>query len=619
MPVDDPKEETPSIPPDQQEPEADDVRRPAPGILPTQHMAHLRTSALGSGLLAQQPTPEPEEAVAVPKVCPQCGAEYETGSRFCLNDGSALRPKTGADPMIGRVIAERYLVLARLGEGGMGRVYLAEHVRMNRQCAVKVMNPSLLNDTESSARFAREASSAARIIHPNVAAVFDFGESDKIVYIVMEFVDGEPLSRLLAAEGALDPRRAIDIGRQIADGLAAAHEIGIVHRDLKPDNIIVSRGRGGRETPKIVDFGIAKALSEGAYEGLTQSGLVIGTPEYMSPEQLLGDPVDARADVYSLGCILFYMVTGTPAFGAESREQMIRRRLREAPPHIRDVNPNLPRRLDTVIAHMLARSPSERMASAAEARDALDPALALAEWSPADSTVLRPTPRSLPTQSIPKVVDDIALQPTLPITQQRVSVRRVGVGAVIGALLLFAGIEAWQLQVERAAKRVAAPPARSVAARPTPPTSITGQSAGQVSVPPKTKAAPRESAFNDTTVIGAKQESATSTRATALHAPLDHFTTALATGDLAAVQKAYDLPVQQQNFWRSFFQDAEHVSASATYGSTSQRGDRATLSYAVRVKVTYKGGKSPQDLTFRYKATLERQNGIWRIAELQLR
>jgi hypothetical protein len=181
----------------------------------------LPSSSLGSGLLAQHATPSGAETIAVAKVCPQCGNEYLTSDRFCPRDGSPLRPKAGDDPLIGRVIADRYLMLARLGEGGMGRVYLAEHVKMNRQCAIKVMNPSLVNDTESAARFAREASNAARILHPNVAAVFDYGEADKVVYLVMEYVDGESLSAILRREGALDPRRAVDIARQVADGLSA--------------------------------------------------------------------------------------------------------------------------------------------------------------------------------------------------------------------------------------------------------------------------------------------------------------------------------------------------------------------------------------------------------------
>src|SRR5204863_7085520 len=143
--------------------------------------ATLGVSTLGSGGLAQQPTPAEGEAVAIAKMCPQCGVEYDTASRFCPNDGTPLRPKGSIDPFVGRVLAERYHMLKRLGEGGMGKVYLAEHVKMNRQCAVKVMNGALLNDSDSAQRFAREASNAAPIIHPNVAAVFDYGEPDGVV------------------------------------------------------------------------------------------------------------------------------------------------------------------------------------------------------------------------------------------------------------------------------------------------------------------------------------------------------------------------------------------------------------------------------------------------------
>jgi serine/threonine protein kinase len=253
----------------------------------------------------------------------------------------------------------------------MGRVYLGEHVKMNRQCAIKVMSPALVNDAESASRFAREASNSARIIHPNVAAVFDYGESDGLVYLVMEFVDGEPLSRLLAREAPFALERAIDLARQIADGLGAAHELGIVHRDLKPDNILVSRSRSGREVVKVVDFGIAKAMQEGAGEALTRTGLVIGTPEFMSPEQLLGDPIDARSDLYALGCIMHLMLTAAPAFDAPTREQMIKRRLSENPPHAQALDPGIPDAIDRVIMRLLARTPDDRYSSAAEVREAL--------------------------------------------------------------------------------------------------------------------------------------------------------------------------------------------------------------------------------------------------------
>jgi eukaryotic-like serine/threonine-protein kinase len=355
----------------------------------------LHTSQLGSGGLAQQ-TSESQPAVAVLKVCPHCGTEYETAARFCPADGTALRPK-GSDSLIGSVLAERYHILKRIGEGGMGRVYLGEHVKMNRQCAIKVMSPALVNDAESASRFAREASSAARIIHPNVAAVFDYGESEGLVYLVMEYVDGEPLARLLAREAPFALERAVELARQIADGLGAAHELGIVHRDLKPDNILVTRSKSGREVAKVVDFGIAKAMQEGAGEALTRTGLVIGTPEFMSPEQLLGDPIDARSDLYALGCILHLMLTAAPAFDAPTREQMIKRRLSENPPHAQELDPGIPDSIDRVIVKLLARTPDERYGSAGEVRDALSGTHTRRLSS--DGTVLprKETPRSAQT------------------------------------------------------------------------------------------------------------------------------------------------------------------------------------------------------------------------------
>ena len=349
-------------------PPSPDQTEVAPVAAPPETDQPLDGSQLGSGALAQQPTET--SPVAVLKVCPQCGTEYETAARFCPADGTALRPK-GSDSLIGSVLADRYHILKRIGEGGMGRVYLGEHVKMNRQCAIKVMSPALVNDAESASRFAREASNAARIIHPNVAAVFDYGESDGLVYLVMEFVDGEPLSRLLAREAPFGLERAVDLSRQIADGLGAAHELGIVHRDLKPDNILVSRSRSGREVVKVVDFGIAKAMQEGAGEALTRTGLVIGTPEFMSPEQLLGDPIDARSDLYALGCIMHLMLTAAPAFDAPTREQMIKRRLSENPPHAQALDPGIPDAIDRVISRLLARTPDDRYSSAAEVREAL--------------------------------------------------------------------------------------------------------------------------------------------------------------------------------------------------------------------------------------------------------
>jgi len=214
---------------------------------------------------------------------------------------------------------------------------------------------------------------------------------------VMEYVDGEPLSRLLAREAPFAIERAVDLARQIADGLGAAHELGIVHRDLKPDNILVTRSKSGREVAKVVDFGIAKAMQEGAGEALTRTGLVIGTPEFMSPEQLLGDPIDARSDLYALGCILHLMLTAAPAFDAPTREQMIKRRLSENPPHAQELDPGIPDSIDRVIVKLLARTPDDRYGSAAEVRDALSGTHARRLSSDGTALPRKETPRSAAT------------------------------------------------------------------------------------------------------------------------------------------------------------------------------------------------------------------------------
>jgi len=562
----------------------------------------LRPSGLGSGLLARQPTPQADETIAVAKVCPQCGGEYETGDRFCPKDGTALRPKSGGDPLVGRVIADRYLILARLGEGGMGRVYLAEHVKMNRQCAVKVMNPSLMTDTESLQRFAREASSAARILHPNVAAVFDYGEADKIVYLVMEYVDGESLSTIIARDGRLEPRRAIDLARQIADGLHAAHELGIVHRDLKPDNVIVARTKSGKEVPKVVDFGIAKALTDSQEDALTRSGLVIGTPEYMSPEQLLGDPVDARADIYSLGCILYQMLTGEPAFAADSREQMIRRRLHEPPPHVRDVLPDLARRLDTLIVHMLARSPGDRLASAAEARDALDPALALGGWDPA--TVSDQHPQHPITSAGAHVPADPSLQPTMPMPKVRTSPKRIAIGLGIGAVVLFGGIGLWRLNQSpekagpnRTARRdSAAASALPIVVDTSNKKSLTAKSD---SVKAAAKTAPKA-------VAPADDE---------LAAPFAKILSAIRARNVDAV--AASIPgFSQRDAYDGLLKNATAVHANAHYGAPNQvRSGVVERDVTLMVTTTDLAGANTVS-PFHYRAVLQRQNNTWILTAL---
>ncbi len=568
----------------------------------------LRRSSMGSGLLAKQPTPQTLQAIAVPKVCPQCGGEYETGSRFCPNDGSPLRPKGSADPLIGRIIAERYIVLKRLGEGGMGRVYLAEHVKMNRQCAIKVMGAALVNDPESAKRFAREASSAARIIHPNVAAVFDYGEGDGLVYIVMEYVDGEPLTRVLQRERILAPHRALDIARQVLEGLAAAHELGIVHRDLKPDNILITRSRNGREVAKVVDFGIAKAMVAGE-EDLTRTGLVIGTPEYMSPEQLLGDPVDARSDIYSLGCILFQMLTGTPTFEAPTREQMIKRRLTEEPPRPQQLNPEIPSPLDDVVHRMLTRSPDQRYASAVALHELLTPEAALEVHA---NPLHRPTPRSAPTLQM----EAAEISGETPV-RRRSGWRAwtLGGGAVaavvLGAFAFFSHGRAPAAPVAAqsdSARRAAAP-------RPTvvPAGNILGAESSHTLA--RTAVASTGSTARSKTAHGASDSAKTLSKLTpdqeATHRVIDRYRAAIEAADTAAMRKAFPgiPPAQQQSFQKNFFDVAKMSRAALTYTSTAINGNKADVDFEMHL-LYYRGGvKGSSRLV--YHALLDRVGGAW--------
>jgi serine/threonine-protein kinase len=302
------------------------------------------------------------------KLCPTCGTEYGDEQKFCPKDGSALRGTQQGD-LIGSVIAERYHISKKLGEGGMGAVYLGEHVKMGRKSAIKVMSSSMSNDAEAIARFNREAMNASRINHPNVCAIYDFGETpDGLVYLAMEFIEGGSLGDLLDREGTLTLQRAADILAQTADALQAAHDLGIVHRDLKPDNIMLARGRAGADLVKVVDFGIAKAMSGEEGQQVTKTGLVVGTPEYMSPEQLSGDKLDGRSDTYSLALVFYRMVTGTFPFQAESAQEMMIKRLTDDPLPLGAARPDVafPAPLEQAIRHALGRMPSERYPSVVE-------------------------------------------------------------------------------------------------------------------------------------------------------------------------------------------------------------------------------------------------------------
>ncbi|HEX8724884.1 MAG TPA: serine/threonine-protein kinase [Gemmatimonadaceae bacterium] len=333
--------------------------------------------------------------MSTPRICPQCGTEYGPEQRFCPTDGTPLRAQSPHDSLVGQVIADRYLVTGLLGEGGMGRVYAAEHVRMGRRSALKVMSPSLATTADAITRFNREAANAAQINHPNVAAIYDFGETpDGLLYIAMEFVEGETLRALIERSGPLPIARAAQITRGVADALHAAHHLGIIHRDLKPDNIMLARQLDGADWVKVVDFGIAKSVAS-AGEGrggqtVTTAGVSLGTPEYMSPEQLAGEKLDPRTDIYSLGLVLFNMLTGQLPYPKLTSKETLVRRLTSAPATLSDVRPDVtwPAPVQAVLSRALDPEPDRRYANVADFGRAIS-AAAVAEGD-ADATVRLP-------------------------------------------------------------------------------------------------------------------------------------------------------------------------------------------------------------------------------------
>jgi serine/threonine protein kinase len=323
--------------------------------------------------------------VSALKICPTCAVEYPETERFCPKDGAALHWQSGVrTDLVGSVIAERYHVLNQLGAGGMGRVYLAEHVKMGRQCAIKVLHPAMAGDAEAIGRFNREAANASRIDHPNVAAIYDFGETqDGLLYLAMQYIEGDSLTQIMKATGALPPLRASDIIRQAAEGLYAAHAMGIVHRDLKPDNIMVSTDGDGIDSVKVVDFGIAKATGEGS-QGVTRTGIVVGTPEYMSPEQLAGEAVDGRSDLYSLALVAFNLLTGDLPFPAASTGTLVVMRLTQQPRSLAEVRPDIawPNEVQVVMSRALERNQELRYASTRQFAHALHAGLAMMPTRP---------------------------------------------------------------------------------------------------------------------------------------------------------------------------------------------------------------------------------------------
>lgn len=379
--------------------------------------------------------------------CPRCGKETPERTNFCAacgfnligtRDGLAFR-----DPLIGVVIGDRYRLLSRIGVGGMGTVYKAEHVRMGKVVAVKLLHGDLSRDESMIRRFNREARAASRLSSPHTVSVFDYGQTEGLVYLVMEYLQGSDLGQVLRSRGPLSLKHVAKIVAQVADSLAEAHKHGIIHRDLKPENIFIcaESSTGRAEQVKVLDFGLAK-LRATREESLVDSvvGSIIGTPHYMSPEQITGNDVDVRSDVYSLGAVTYKLLTGSPPFEHANPVAVLSSHLTAPPPKIVEVDPEL-ESVQPILDTALAKQADERFQSVLLFSEALtrlvvDPDAFARDLAGA-------------TLSVPGVVfEDASTRKDFDRFERRLKIRRFLKGFLAFALLCGAGYYGyWSLAI----------------------------------------------------------------------------------------------------------------------------------------------------------------------------
>ena len=390
------------------------------------------------------------------RTCAACATSTDESGRFCPECGAALIAAAAASAaettgsLVGFTV-DGFEILAVLGGGSFGTVYRARQVGLDRPVALKVPTHEIAVDPIQARRFAREARSAARVHHPGVVAIYAVGEiADGRPYLAMQLIDGEPLDRILEA-GPIPARRALRIARAIASALSETHAVDVVHRDLKPSNIMWRCDRNGDDRITLVDFGIAVCKPGNADATRLTAGGLIGTPHYMSPEQAHGEVVDARADLYALGCVLFELVTGNPPFDGSGFEVLLAHLGRPAPAPS-DLNPDVPEVVDRVCARLLAKKPDERPASADVLVKMLDAALAELDGTRTPDPSEAPAPVRRRTLRTKRDLPDGTEVP------KRRRVRRLLLGAGAIALAITAGgFAAYGLSDHRDAEASAEP------------------------------------------------------------------------------------------------------------------------------------------------------------------
>ncbi len=363
----------------------------------------------------------------------------------------APKESTPGDPFVGTFVGERFLVKRKIGEGGMGVVYEAEQTAIDRRVALKVLHPHL-TDEELYARFRNEAAASSRLEHPNTITVYDFGRTENnSLYIAMEFITGTSLDDDIKKNGAVEWQRACRIGAQICSSLRNAHEHGIIHRDMKPENIMLCQRGDDGDFVKVLDFGIAKILEEDGTDqrkALTKTGMVFGTPQYMSPEQIRGEKIDARSDIYSVGVILYQMLTGKLPFKADTPMGLLTRHLMDPPPPFRDMNAGnrVPSALEALVMKTLAKDAAERPQTMKELGHALDALIGIGHSG--KTTVAGAVPVGLEGGSFEGA--GAVGTPSAGITgmtERRGSGPVVAIVVVAALLLLAAGAGAWYFLV----------------------------------------------------------------------------------------------------------------------------------------------------------------------------